>query len=94
MRFDWDPSKNQWTLEHRALDFDFFSRIFEGYTLRDLDTRQDYGEIRVSASGEIDGRIFVVVFTMREPDICRIFSGRKANDRETKRYWQAKQSDK
>lgn len=90
MRFDWDLAKNQWTLEHRELDFDFASRIFDGFTIRIIDTRQDYGELRVLAFGEIDGRVYVVVFTMREPDICRICSARKANDRETKRYWKAR----
>jgi uncharacterized DUF497 family protein len=86
MHFDWDDAKNEWTLRTRGFDFDFISQIFDGDVLRAIDCRADYGEIRTLALGEIEGRVYVVGYTMREPNICRIFSGRKANARETHTY--------
>jgi len=35
--------------------------------------------------GSIDGRLFVVVYTLRH-DVMRIISARKANQREVKKY--------
>jgi uncharacterized DUF497 family protein len=46
-----------------------------------MDGRFDYGELRKSAHGLIDGRLFVVVYTERG-DLTRIISLRKANERE------------
>ena len=49
------------------------------------DHRQDYGEDRYRLLGMIDGRVFVVVYTMRGFAI-RIISARKANRKEAGDY--------
>jgi uncharacterized DUF497 family protein len=51
------------------------------------DERYDYGEARTQALGTIDGRLHMLVFTMRGP-VMRIISLRKANLKEVKRYEQ------
>ncbi|MDP1575472.1 MAG: BrnT family toxin, partial [Cypionkella sp.] len=45
----------------------------------------DYGEARFKATGMIDGRLFIVIFTTRG-ERFRLISLRKANERE-KRAW-------
>ena len=57
--------------------------------LRWRDQRQDYGEDRWIGMGAIHGRLMVVVYTERKPDIIRLISIRKANKRERKRHEQA-----
>ena len=52
-----------------------------------MDQRWDYGEDRYRLLGAVDGRVFVVVYTMRNSTI-RIISARKANHREVREYEQ------
>jgi uncharacterized DUF497 family protein len=61
--------------------------IFEGDTIEWPDDRQDYGELRVRAVGEVDGLVLHVVFTDRG-DVRRIISARVA-DRKERNQWQA-----
>lgn len=52
--------------------------------LIEVDDRFDYGESRWIAYGELDGRLHVLAFTVRDARV-RAISLRKANDRE-RRY--------
>jgi uncharacterized DUF497 family protein len=61
--------------------------VFAGRMVWWPDLRRDYGEPRWAGLGEVEGRVYVVVWTMRGPDLYRIISARKANDREEKTYW-------
>ncbi len=65
MRVAWDPSKHERTRHQRGFGFDYAIRIFAGPTVEAVDRRRNYGEERVRAIGEIDGRVFVVVYTDR-----------------------------
>ena len=49
------------------------------------DRRRDYGEYRYRLLGRIDGRAYVVVYTVRGSAI-RIISARKANRKEVAEY--------
>ncbi|MCK9514772.1 MAG: BrnT family toxin [Ottowia sp.] len=49
------------------------------------DTRCPYGEGRYQLAGQIDGRLFVVVYTPGK-GVVRIISARQANSREVKRH--------
>ena len=49
------------------------------------DHRWDYGEDRFQLYGMIDGRLFFLVYTVRN-SITRIISARKANQREVAQY--------
>lgn len=86
--FEWDEAKSKVCRTQRGFDFRFASRA-----LRDprrtvvRDRRAEYGENRFRLPGRIDGREFVVIFTMRGSAI-RIISARKANKREKREYEQ------
>ncbi len=49
------------------------------------DHRRDYDEDRYRLLGTIEGRVFVVIYTMRG-SAMRIISARKANGREVREY--------
>lgn len=86
MEFEWDQAKSAANFVARGFGFDFAALVFEGRTLEKLDNRKDYGEIRMQAIGEIDGDVFVVIFTDRDT-VRRIVSGRLANKKE-RASWQ------
>jgi uncharacterized protein len=80
-QFEWDPVKAQANLAKHRTDFSMAIRIWQGEVVERPDTRHAYGEARVQAFGEIDGRIMAVIFTWRGSK-RRIISARKANFRE------------
>jgi uncharacterized protein len=59
--------------------------LFDGPTDETVDDRTAYGETRINALGEIDGRVYFVTYTWRGAN-RRIVSARKANDREQRKY--------
>jgi uncharacterized DUF497 family protein len=71
---------------HRGFGFDYAARIFAGPTVEAMDQRRDYGEERIRAIGEIDGRAFVVIYTDRSK-VRWIISAWKASGRDL-RQWQ------
>lgn len=86
MRFDWDKSKNDHCFLSRGFDFSYAASVFaDPNRMIKRDDRYSYGEDRYQITGRIEGRLFVVVFTMRQKTI-RIISARKANQREVKHY--------
>ena len=81
MLFDWHDAKHDRNLKERGFGFDFAALIFEGRVLSQVDNRQDYGETRIKAIGEVEGVVIVVVYTDRD-NIRWIISARKANRKE------------
>jgi uncharacterized protein len=84
MRITFDRAKRARTLADRGLDFADAAKIFAGVTLEVEDTRKDYGETRIICFGFLEGRLIVVGYTPRGAG-RRIFSMRKANEREQNR---------
>lgn len=89
MNFEWDEDKNQENIRKHGFDFADAWEIFEAPVLRDLDTREDYGEDRFSGIGFLGNRIVVVLFTERGEDSVRIISLRKALKDERQRFEEA-----
>jgi hypothetical protein len=93
MRFSWDPAKSDVNFRKRGLDFEFAARIFAGATWEREDTRRDYGERRILATGLVGGVELTVCFTDREHVASvverRIISARRSNRRERQAYRQA-----
>lgn len=90
MEFDWDPAKDALTRQQRGFGFGYAIRIFAGPVIEANDRRQDYGEERIRAIGEIDGRAFVVIYTDRRRDgvlVRWIISAWKAGGKDL-RLWQ------
>ena len=84
MRISFDPAKRAETLAERGLDFADAAVIFAGVTVEIEDTRRNYGEKRIICYGLLAGRVVVVGYTPRGAD-RRVFSMRKANEREKAR---------
>jgi uncharacterized DUF497 family protein len=60
-----DPSKHERNLRTRGIGFDEAALIFEGEVIEWSDTHADYGEVRMNAIGEANGKILRVTYTMR-----------------------------
>ena len=89
MRFEWDEAKRRANLEKHGLDFADSPEMFAGEMVIALDRRLDYGEARFIGFGPLKGRVMAIIFSRRMPDLIRIVSLRKANQRERRRYEQA-----
>lgn len=92
MRFRWDARKSDRNLRERGCDFEFATQVFDGPTLERQDTRRDYDERRVMASGEADGISPTVVYTDRAgagERVRRLISARVSSRRERQAYQQA-----
>jgi uncharacterized protein len=86
MQFEWDENKRQTNLEKHGVDFPDAARVLLGRPLTRQDSRQEYGEQRFIAYGELGARLLAVAFTIRNEDVVRIISARKANARERRKY--------
>ncbi|MYB13199.1 MAG: BrnT family toxin [Rhodospirillaceae bacterium] len=86
MEFEWDEAKNDACFERRGFDFAYAVRaFFDPLRIVAQDVRWDYGEDRYRLTGMIDGRAYVVVYTVRGSAV-RIISARKANPKEVADY--------
>lgn len=86
MQIEFNPDKAQANLDKHGVSFeDAMLVFFDPDRLDEVDGRQDYGEERRIVIGEIEGRVFVVVYTLRGEAI-RLISARKSNEREQRKY--------
>lgn len=77
---DFDPAKSDAILEARGFDLAYIARIFPGIVIEREDTR-GYGETRYQAIGEVDGVVYVVVYT-RRGSVCRLITAWEAEPHE------------
>ena len=89
MEIEFDPGKDAKNIAERGISLGEASALLSGFALERVDSRHEYGEIRVVAIGEIGGLEFVCVYTLRGGAI-RLISLRRANRRERNEYQQAK----
>ena len=86
MEFEWDDAKSDACFADRGFDFAYVAHAFlDEHRIVGLDRRWDYGEDRYRLLGAVEGRVFVVIYTMRG-STNRIISARKANRREVREY--------
>ena len=86
MDLEWDEIKSEACFHRRGFDFAYAAKAFaDPDRTIEIDDRRDYREERFRLTGNIKGRLYVVVFTPRH-DVIRIISAHKANQREIKRY--------
>ena len=83
MKIEFDPTKREWTLRARGLDFADAGRIFDEYELTVEDERRDYGEDRFLTLGVLNDEVVACVWTERG-DVRRITSLGKARKNERK----------
>jgi uncharacterized protein len=86
--FEWDEAKSERNRKERGFGFDYACRIFESPVIEEEDRRRDYGERRIVATGQVEGDIFVLVFTWRGRR-RRIISARPAKRKERDDYRKA-----
>lgn len=84
--FEWDEQKNKTNLDKHKLSFEHAKLLFDKPLNVTIDNRKDYRESRYVGVGELDGRVMVVVFTIKKNGTIRIISFRKGNSREQKEY--------
>lgn len=86
IQFEWDEEKSSRCFRERGFDFAYAASAFaDPCQLVKVDARYNYGEDRHQLVGDIEGRVYVVIYTRRRNAI-RIISARKANSREVKDY--------
>lgn len=85
MEISYDPAKHQKNIMERGFGFDHAAEVFTGPVLEFPDERQDYGETRIVTVGFLQGRMMIVVWTLRG-STRHIISMRKANDREQRKF--------
>jgi hypothetical protein len=89
MGYTWDEAKRRKTLRDRGLDFADSAVVFSGPHVSFPDTRYDYVEERTVTVGFLaDGRMVKLVHS-EDGENTRIFSMRKLNGRERKRFEEA-----
>ncbi len=86
MDFEWNDAKSDDCFAHRGFDFAYAVRAFlDPNRIVRRDRRWDYGEDRYRLLALIEGRVFVLIYTMRVSAI-RIISARKAHGKEVREY--------
>ncbi|MDR3497125.1 MAG: BrnT family toxin [Ancalomicrobiaceae bacterium] len=85
MEFEWDDAKSDRTRQERGFGFDDAALIFEGPVIEWRDERQQWGEVRMVAVGELSGRLITVVYTDRA-EARRIISARVARKKEREKW--------
>ena len=86
MEFEWDDARSDACLTHRGFGFSYAVLAFQDDDrIVGRDRRRDYAEVRYRLLGTIEGRVFVVIYTMRG-SVVRTISAHKANARETREY--------
>ncbi len=87
VKFEWDDAKNRQNIRKHRVDFALAARFFSNPYLERIDDREEYGEERLIALGEVEGIVFVVVYTI-VASVHRIISIRKALKHEQETYYQ------
>ncbi len=85
MKLEWDEEKRRWTLERRGLDFADALKVLEDTYVVQQDDRKSYSEARLLTYGFLSNRLVMFAWT---PIVggMRIFSMRKCNDREQRKF--------
>ena len=88
MRFVWDSAKADSNLEKHGVDFVDATQVFAGTHVDYEVTKEEHGEKRFKAVGEVQGRLVAVVYTVRDEGVIRLISARGANRNERQKYRQ------
>lgn len=87
MEFEWDDDKRTSNIKKHLVDFVYVAAKFKGALVEAIDDRENYGEERIIALGQIDGNVYRVIYTLRGSRI-RIISAMEANKYEKRDYYE------
>ena len=85
MEFEWDPNKAASNWQKHKIDFETAAKVFHDPFRLETDEPDDDDVIRYQVTGMVEGRLLVVVYTMRG-DIYRIITARLADRHERRDY--------
>jgi uncharacterized protein len=89
VQYEWDGGKATQNLRKHGVDFgEAIVALEDPRRLEEIDARFAYDEERTLVIGMGRGRILFVVTTLRNDDIYRIISARKATRHEQDRYYE------
>ena len=90
MNFEWHPAKAEINLTKHGISFDEASTVFEDdFYVVLQDDLHSIGERRYRCIGRSEqGRLLLVVYTERQPELIRIISARNATANERDKYEQ------
>jgi uncharacterized protein len=88
VRVEFDPAKDDINQSKHGISLAGATRFDWDTAIEREDDRFDYGEVRFVAIGQIDARLYVMVFTEgSDDDAVRIISLRRAEKHETRFYY-------
>ena len=88
MEFEWDVEKARVNLAKHGVSFEHASLVFaDEFRMEGVDDLIGYGEERWTAVGQVQGKIYAVVYTQRG-EFIRIISARRATRHEQQNYLQ------
>jgi uncharacterized DUF497 family protein len=88
VQYEWDNGKAADNLRKHGVGFtDATAALEDTNRLEEIDTRFEYGEERIQVIGMARGRVLFLIVTVRDENICRIISARKATRDEEDRYY-------
>jgi uncharacterized DUF497 family protein len=85
MDVEFDPAKDAVNREKHGVSLVLGTVVLANQVGEILDDRRDYGEVRMTAFGMVNGRLYACTYTTRAKCI-RLISVRKANAREQKQW--------
>ena len=86
MLFSWDETKRRENWERRKVDLLEAALIFDDPEIvESVDTRNEYGEERVQALGQVDGTYYLVAYTWRG-DARHLITAWKVGENGRRRY--------
>ena len=86
MRYGWDEAKRRINVRKHGIDFTAIHSFTWDASIRWVDDREDYGELRQVAIGFIGVVLHTITFTERGDDVIWIISLRKATKAEYRKY--------
>jgi hypothetical protein len=67
MKFEWDEAKSEACFRERGFDFEYAAKaFFDPNRIVWADKRYSYGEDRYQLLGQIENRLFAVVYSFQE----------------------------
>jgi uncharacterized protein len=85
VQFEWDTHKAAANKVKHKIEFETAVKVFDDPFRHETDEPHDDDVIRFNVTGEVDGRLLIVTYTLRG-DVYRIISARLADRHERRRY--------
>ena len=87
MPFEWDETKRRSNIEKHGFDFIDVQEIFDGRPRIESESSRG-NEQRHLSLAMLGGKLVAVVWTLRETEVVRIISARRARNAEERQYSQ------